>query len=95
MKGIIISPDCEFYTVKDIDDFINKLSGITLKEFIEDQEFSLDLHDTLESMVREGKIEKGGAGADEDRCFEELRKTLGYLRKKLESSVHKEKIEGE
>jgi hypothetical protein len=95
MKGTIISPESEFYSVKDIDAFVKGLSedNITLKDFIENQQFALDIHDTLEKLVKDGRVIKLGDGTDEDKYFEELRVTLSYLKKK-QASFHKEKTEG-
>ena len=85
MKGTIISPESEFYTVKDIDAFIEVFSKeVPLKDLIENMEVSLQVHDALEQLVTEGKLEKGGQ-SDEDTLFEEVRKTIRILKKKIKT----------
>lgn len=93
MKGLIISPDSDFFEVKDLDKFITDfVKEAPLKDLIENQQFYLHIHDTLEQMVRDGKLEKIGHGTEEDECFEQLRKTIKYLKKALKSQSKEKPI---
>jgi hypothetical protein len=95
MKGTIISPNGEFYTTKDLDAFIQDITKeVSLKDLIESQEFSLQVKDSLEQLVQDGELEKGGNGTEEDQFFEGVRKTVKVLKKKLKAqSVVDEKKE--
>ena len=84
MKGTLYVSDA-WYETKDIDVILPELlkDGVTLQALIENQEFTLEIYDTLQRMVKEGKLECRGGGTEEDKMFEALRKTIKYLKRKL------------
>jgi hypothetical protein len=88
-KLAVISPDGEFYEVKDVDQFIVDLAtdGITLEQIIKSQEFSISVKDSLEALVAKGSLEKSGNGSEEDALFDEARELLKILKQKLVVSI--------
>jgi hypothetical protein len=76
--------DGKWYIAKDLDSFLSDITKeVSLKDLIENQEFTLRIHDSLESMVTDGRLEKTGGDKEEDELFEDLRKTIKVLKKKL------------